>query len=136
MAASSSDGVEVVCFNERFCGRKAQKKNSPSDVLEKKFKEPDKNVKVFNIKRARYEVIRFGMSGFDKEKHLNAKIAMAIRLGAKPPKKPNINYKELMKMKKEQKTNENEQRKYSLQPLKGRKTSKKKKPKNQPNALV
>lgn len=39
--------------------------------------------KEFNIKKARYEVIRFGMTGFDKEKQVNSKIAMAIKLGAK-----------------------------------------------------
>lgn len=39
--------------------------------------------KVFNIKHARYEVMRFALNGFDKEKQKSNKIAMAIRLGAK-----------------------------------------------------
>lgn len=47
------------------------------------------------MKRARHEVIKFGMSGFEKSKALEAKIALAVSLGAKPPKKKRKNYSEL-----------------------------------------
>ncbi|XP_046607289.1 uncharacterized protein C1orf131 [Neodiprion virginianus] len=47
------------------------------------------------MKRARFDVIKFGMSGFDGAKGEEAKIALAVKLGAKPPKKKAKNYKEL-----------------------------------------
>lgn len=43
---------------------------------------PAKNT-VFDIKKARYEIIKYGLTGFDKELQTNTKIAMAIKLGAK-----------------------------------------------------
>ncbi|CAL1265334.1 unnamed protein product [Larinioides sclopetarius] len=78
--------VEVVQFNARFCGRKILKERSKlpeqnEEIIE--GEDASKNVKEFNIKRARYEVMRFGLSGFDKEKQKRDKISMAIRLGAK-----------------------------------------------------
>ncbi|XP_076038742.1 uncharacterized protein LOC143023949 isoform X2 [Oratosquilla oratoria] len=55
------------------------------------------------MKKTRFEVFKFGMSGFDKMKKKETKEALAIRLGAKPQKNKNIPYKQLMKMKKEEK---------------------------------
>ncbi|XP_012152324.1 uncharacterized protein LOC100880057 isoform X2 [Megachile rotundata] len=52
------------------------------------------------MKRIRYEVMKFGMSGFEKLKAEEAKVGLAISLGAKPPKKKGINYKELKEKKK------------------------------------
>lgn len=40
----------------------------------------------FDIKRARHDVIRFGASGLDVKEKKNAQIALAVKLGAKPPK--------------------------------------------------
>ncbi|MPC26441.1 hypothetical protein E2C01_019580 [Portunus trituberculatus] len=39
------------------------------------------------LKRVRYDVFRLGMSGFHKEKKEDTRVALAIKLGAKPPKK-------------------------------------------------
>ncbi|KAF7403210.1 hypothetical protein HZH68_006004 [Vespula germanica] len=47
------------------------------------------------MKRARYDVIKFGISGFKSSKAKEAKVELAIRLGAKPPKNQNLNYKVL-----------------------------------------
>ncbi|XP_044259540.1 uncharacterized protein C1orf131 [Tribolium madens] len=47
----------------------------------------------FNIKRAKHEIVKFGMSGFDPEKKEEAKIQLAIKLGAKPKKNKYKNYK-------------------------------------------
>lgn len=47
------------------------------------------------MKKARYDVIKFGMSGFEKVKARKAKVELAISLGAVPPKKRRINYKAL-----------------------------------------
>lgn len=62
------------------------------------------NVPEFDLKRAKHEVLNFGISGFDsKDKHA-AKLALAIRLGAKPPKNAYTNYKDLLVEKKKQQT--------------------------------
>lgn len=47
------------------------------------------------MKRARYDVIKFGISGFESSKAKEAKVELAIRLGAKPPKNQSLNYKVL-----------------------------------------
>jgi hypothetical protein len=47
----------------------------------------------FNIKKAKHEVIKYGMSGFDPQKKEEAKMQLAIKLGAKPPKNKYKNYK-------------------------------------------
>lgn len=45
------------------------------------------------MKRVRYEVMKFGMSGFKGEKAEEAEVGLAVSLGAKPPKREGINYK-------------------------------------------
>lgn len=55
------------------------------------------------MKRARYDVIKFGMSGFDKKEALKAKMSLAISLGAKPPRNRRLNYKDLKNERAEQK---------------------------------
>lgn len=55
------------------------------------------------MKRIRYEVMRFGMSGFEKVQAKEAKVQLAISLGAKPPKNRGINYKTLKEQRERQK---------------------------------
>ncbi|GIY08073.1 uncharacterized protein CEXT_106671 [Caerostris extrusa] len=84
--SASSGSVEVIKFNERFCGKKVGPKVDKRSVQNESSETKEdniSNVKEFNIKRARYEVMRFGLSGFDKERQKKDKIAIAIRLGAK-----------------------------------------------------
>lgn len=50
----------------------------------------------FDMKRAKNEVFHFGVSGFDRDDKQAAKLALAVRLGAKPPKNSYRNYKELV----------------------------------------
>lgn len=38
------------------------------------------------LKQVRYDVFKLGMTGFHKEKREDARIALAIKLGAKPPR--------------------------------------------------
>ncbi|XP_015435941.1 PREDICTED: uncharacterized protein C1orf131 homolog [Dufourea novaeangliae] len=87
---------------------KKPKKNCKSDE-EKDVHTVNENVKVngrdkdidqkkkqdLEMKRVRYEVMKFGMSGFEKAKANNAKVQLAISLGAKPFKNKAINYKTL-----------------------------------------
>ncbi|KAL1516159.1 hypothetical protein ABEB36_000078 [Hypothenemus hampei] len=49
---------------------------------------------VFNIKKAKQEVFKLGISGFDPIKKEDAKIQQLIKLGAKPPKRKGMNYKD------------------------------------------
>lgn len=53
-----------------------------------------------DMKSARHDVFKFGISGFDSTDKKAAKIALAVKLGAKPPKKVYKNYKELLAEKK------------------------------------
>ncbi|RZC34906.1 C1orf131 -like, partial [Asbolus verrucosus] len=69
----------------------------------------------FNIKRAKHEIIKFGISGFDPQKKEEAKVQLAIKLGAKPPKNKYKNYKVLQQERAKQK--EAEKLKASFQQL-------------------
>ncbi|KAK5650913.1 hypothetical protein RI129_001942 [Pyrocoelia pectoralis] len=57
----------------------------------------------FDVKKARYEVLKFGISGFEQHKKEEAKIRLAIKLGAKPPKNKYKNYKALLEERKKEK---------------------------------
>lgn len=56
----------------------------------------ESNENEFNLKKAKHEVFNFGVSGLESKDKEAAKIALAIRLGAKPPKNEHKNYKELI----------------------------------------
>ncbi|XP_026484469.1 uncharacterized protein C1orf131 homolog [Vanessa tameamea] len=62
------------------------------------------------LKKIRHEIVKFGMSGFDPTKKEEAKIALAVSLGAKPPKREYINYKELMNKRKQEKQKLNDEK--------------------------
>lgn len=64
-----------------------------------------------DMKKVRYEVFKFGMSGFKAEKKEEVKVALAIKLGAKPPKRKYYNYKDYKCMKEKQLKEQSEQRK-------------------------
>ncbi|XP_055546960.1 uncharacterized protein C1orf131 [Wyeomyia smithii] len=65
-----------------------------------------KDPRLFDISQARKEVINFGISGLDRETKHEAKVALAIKLGAKPPKKMYRNYKEILEERKREKQDE------------------------------
>uniref|UniRef100_A0A2M4C076 Uncharacterized protein n=1 Tax=Anopheles marajoara TaxID=58244 RepID=A0A2M4C076_9DIPT len=54
----------------------------------------------FDLAKARKDVINFGISGFGKEDKQQASVALAIKLGAKPPKRKHRNYREILEEKK------------------------------------
>ncbi|XP_012216208.1 uncharacterized protein C1orf131 homolog [Linepithema humile] len=60
------------------------------------------------MKKARYDVIKFGMSGFEKPKARRAKVELAISLGAIPPKNRRMNYNALKKRKEKEKQKKEE----------------------------
>ncbi|XP_050303867.1 uncharacterized protein C1orf131 [Anthonomus grandis grandis] len=86
----------------QYVSYKSKKKEKPEDAKNRiETNAEDKNE--FNIYKAKREVMQFGISGFDTAKKEEAKIQQLIKLGAKPPKKKNKNYKELLKEKKMEK---------------------------------
>lgn len=62
-----------------------------------------------DMKRVRHEVFNFGISGYNFQDRQKAKIALAVKLGAKPPKQKYQNYKELQEAKKQAKEIEKEE---------------------------
>lgn len=53
-----------------------------------------------DLKRLKHEVFNYGKSGFNIKHKDDANIMMAIKLGARPPKNPYTNYKDLLAEKK------------------------------------
>jgi hypothetical protein len=64
----------------------------------------DKELKTeLNMKRTRFEVMKFAMAGYKAKDKEDAKVALAIELGAIPPKNKYINYKEIITQRKQEK---------------------------------
>lgn len=78
-------------------------KKSLSDKAAQKRKADEKVDNEFDMKKVRNEVFNFGITGYGFEDQQKAKVAVAIKLGAKPPKNPFKNYKELIEERKEAK---------------------------------
>ncbi|KYN00388.1 PREDICTED: uncharacterized protein C1orf131 homolog [Cyphomyrmex costatus] len=79
---------------------KESTKQTPAELKQQQEKE---------MKKLRYEIIKFGMSGFEKPKARKAKVELAISLGAIPPKNRRMNYNALktrQKIEKEKKKEE------------------------------
>lgn len=89
----STDGSD----NKEKSEDKSAEKQTPAEVKEQQEKE---------MKKLRYEIIKFGMSGFEKPKAKRAKVELAISLGAKPPKNRRMNYKALKTRRKIEKEKE------------------------------
>lgn len=79
-------------FNERI----VQETDVHENIDERRKQE-------LEMKRLRYEVIKFGMSGLKGMQAKKANVALAVSLGAKPPPKKVINYKLLQEQRKRQK---------------------------------
>uniref|UniRef100_A0A182QYD4 Uncharacterized protein n=1 Tax=Anopheles farauti TaxID=69004 RepID=A0A182QYD4_9DIPT len=76
-----------------------------SDAPRKKPKRKE-DPTVFDMSKARRDVMNFGFSGFDKETKQEASVRLAIKLGAKPPKNPCRNYREILEEKRAAKQQE------------------------------
>lgn len=57
-----------------------------------------------NLRQARHDVLRLGISGFEKTKKEDAMTALVVKLGGKAPKRGYVNYKVLQEQRKMQKT--------------------------------
>ncbi|XP_038053236.1 uncharacterized protein C1orf131 homolog [Patiria miniata] len=92
---------EVVVFEDPSRRRKKQVVDQDSSKS---------NKEEFNLKKARYEVRQFGLSGFSFEDREKCEMDRAIRLGAWAPKRENINYKEFIAIQKKKKEEDRQQR--------------------------
>ncbi|KAL1138759.1 hypothetical protein AAG570_008821 [Ranatra chinensis] len=52
------------------------------------------------MKRARFEVYKFAQSCLGASEKHQSNVELAVKLGARPPKKKSVNYKELIKINK------------------------------------
>lgn len=109
-----------------YVAYKSKKKNSQEKPAEESEKASDNE---FNIRKAKHEIVRFGMSGFDPVRKEEAKIQQLIKLGmyfvislicfiscnfvgAKPPKNKAKNYKQLLNEKKIAKAKQEKEQKF------------------------
>ena len=77
MSNKEKEGVEVVVFSKR------RGKKGLGQVVIKKKEEATKDPQEFDFRKARHDVFKFGVSGLDTASKLDAKIAHAVRLGAR-----------------------------------------------------
>ncbi|XP_048342678.1 uncharacterized protein C1orf131 homolog isoform X2 [Sphaerodactylus townsendi] len=126
---------------------------STSDVVLPKPAHPEKKAKKtiqeknvdgqdFNLEKARLEVHRFGITGFEKKEQRVLEQERAIMLGAKPPKREYLNYKILQEKikekkatKKEESTVDNKSDSLKRRKKKGQEASTKSKKKAKPSIL-
>lgn len=136
-SVSQQSNVEVVTFIDPLkknrllkpVEQKVQKLQTQDDK-EKKKTDSDKKL---TIEKARFEVHRFGLSGYQKEQQRIFEQDRAIMLGARPPKKQYVNYKDYQQLLKEKKLKEQEEAKSEAQKKK-RKAGKTRTAKSKPSS--
>ena len=112
--------VEVVKFEDpekklRNTKRKLAEENEKVNALQPK---PGKEVKSLKYSKQltrelnsmNFEIQRFTTQSLNRKERLEAERKQLIKLGAEPPKKKNINYKELMAQRKEERDKYKEER--------------------------
>lgn len=95
-------------LNQFRCTTFESHKPKQKSLANKKLNAVDSLKNIFDIKRAKHEVFRFGTSGMESKDKEVAKIALAVKLGAKPAKSQYKNYKDLLAEKKVSKQKERE----------------------------
>ncbi|TRY58796.1 hypothetical protein DNTS_009772 [Danionella cerebrum] len=96
--------VEVVSFIDPLKKKPAPRFTEPKlKVNDAKLKKNPLVEDKLTIEKARFEVHRFGLSGFEKQQQRLFEQDRAIMLGARPPKRQYVNYKVYQEIVKEQK---------------------------------
>ncbi|XP_010214644.1 PREDICTED: uncharacterized protein C1orf131 homolog [Tinamus guttatus] len=92
-----------------------------------KEKNVNKDKHEFNFEKARLEVHRFGITGYEKQEQRVLERERAIMLGAKPPKREHVNYKIYQEKMREKRTMKDDSngKEHKGGPLKKRKKEKK-----------
>ncbi|XP_064365355.1 uncharacterized protein C1orf131 homolog isoform X2 [Dromaius novaehollandiae] len=109
LPAAPPTAVQVVVF--RGAGRTVRPRPAASPggggggaQTRKVAEEKNVNKHEFNFEKARLEVHKFGITGYEKQEQRVWEQERAIMLGAKPPKKEHVNYKTYQEKMKEKKT--------------------------------
>lgn len=92
-----------------FETHKPKKSDGSKRIASRAGSAKDSDDNTLDMKRVRHEVFNFGISGYNFQDQQKAKIALAVKLGAKPPKNPYKNYKELQAENKEAKAKAKEE---------------------------
>ncbi|KAM3966655.1 LOW QUALITY PROTEIN: 40S small subunit processome assembly factor 1 [Aphomia sociella] len=108
---NAENNFQFVKFESHKPKKRSLADDEKSDIKSQTIQHSKKDL---DLKKIRHEVVKFGMSGFDSTKKEEAKIALAVSLGAKPPKRQYINYKELMQKRKEEKQQEKDEKQQML----------------------
>lgn len=77
--------------------------------------EEDSDVQL-DMKKARHEIMKFGMSSLKSKDLEDAEQSLAISLGARPSKRPAVNYKDLQLQRKQEKEVQKEREASSFKP--------------------
>jgi len=93
-------GAEKEFESVSFVSYKKKKSSNIEENQHDSGSMSSKNSKQLNINKLRYEVIKLGTSGMDPLKKESSSVALAVALGAKPPKNKFRNYKEILEEKK------------------------------------
>ncbi|CAF4145053.1 unnamed protein product [Rotaria sordida] len=96
--------VETIAFRDPSKKKKILNKSNTSSPVSQQ----NENVE-FDLEKARFDVHKFGIKGFEKSKYEDARVALAVGLGAKPPKRKFINYRELIEQNRAKKAKEKEE---------------------------
>ncbi|XP_074079152.1 40S small subunit processome assembly factor 1 [Macrotis lagotis] len=104
--------VEIVEFHSWNKKKKTELEMPKDEDLKAKINalEKDVGMQEFNLEKARLEVYRFGITGYEKGKERILEQERAIMLGAKPPKNNHVNYKVLQEQIKEKKAAKEEEK--------------------------
>lgn len=103
-SSSVNKNFQTVVYESYKPKEKRKKNEEPIKIESNNYNKISENE--FNIKKARHEIIKFGISGFDSSEKQKANVQLAIKLGAKPPKNKYINYKNLLNEQKQKKSKE------------------------------
>ncbi|XP_051500862.1 uncharacterized protein C1orf131 homolog [Myxocyprinus asiaticus] len=118
VSGTRQSSVEVVTFIDPLKKKKlsqpVEARRKAPDIKEKKKKELNEEL---TIEKARFEVHRFGLSGYQKQQQRVFEQDRAIMLGARPPKKEHVNYKVYQQMLKDKKMKQKEEAKSESQKI-------------------
>ncbi|GLH06177.1 hypothetical protein R5R35_010185 [Gryllus longicercus] len=90
-----ADEFECVKFESYKSNKKIEEKKTGK-------KQPTRTREI-DVNKVTHEVVKFGIAGMKPEERRKAKETLLIKLGAKPPKREYMNYKNLMQKNREEK---------------------------------
>lgn len=108
--------IETVVYNNpNSLSKKAARAKSKESESQTSNAPDDTRVKV-NLRKTRYEIMKFGIQSLKSKELADAETALAISLGARPNKKPAVNYKDLQIQRKNERALAKEQEASMMKP--------------------